>query len=162
MPWLASFLLVFSLACSSAQPAPSAPSAAPVSAVAAAAIEAASAVDFETTLSRLVAAIDSRGFKTFAIIDHAAGANSVDLVLPAATEVIFGNPVGGTPLMQADIRLGLELPLRVLVFQSEDEVKIRYPDYPAIGKRYGVAGQDTRLAKIAGALAAIAKEAGAP
>ena len=120
-------------------------------------------VGFDATLAALRAAIDARGFKTFAVVDHAAGAASIDQSLRPTTLIIFGNPKGGTPLLQADQRLGLELPLRALVRDNEDGVIISYPDYKHTLHEYGVHGHDERIGKIMGALAAIAAEAaGAP
>ncbi|MEO1135668.1 MAG: DUF302 domain-containing protein [Pseudomonadota bacterium] len=77
-------------------------------------------VDFATTLAQLQAAIDTRGFKTFAVIDHAAGAASVDMMLRPTTLIIFGNPQGGAPVMAAEQLMGIELPLKMLVAEAED------------------------------------------
>ena len=116
--------------------------------------------DFETTLTLLRSAIDSRGFKTFAVIDHAKGAASIDQALPPTTLVIFGNPKGGTPLMQADQRLGLELPLKMLVHESErGEVFITHASYGRIINDYGLTGQEARISAINGAMRAIILEA---
>ena len=121
-----------------------------------------SAADFETTLAQLRGAIDRRGFKTFAVIDHAAGAASIDQPLRPTTLVIFGNPRGGTPLMQAEQRLGLELPLKMLVVQEEaGAVSIVYNDMTHLFHEYGIAEMTAPLAQIEGALGAIAEEAGA-
>ena len=117
--------------------------------------------DFETTLSKLRAAIDTRVFKTFAVIDHAAGAASIDQPLRPTTLVIFGNPRGGTPLMQAEQRLGLELPLKMLVVQEEaGAVSIIYNDMAHLFHEYGITEMAEPLEKIEGALSAIATEAG--
>ncbi len=119
-----------------------------------------SGADFETTLAQLRAAIDKRGFKTFAVIDHAAGAASIDQPLRPTTLVIFGNPRGGTPLMQAEQRLGLELPLKMLVIQQEaGAVSIIYNDMAHLFHEYGIAEMTVPLGKIKGALGAIAEEA---
>ena len=61
---------------------------------------------------RLVAAIEDAGARVVARIDHQANAASVDLELPPATKVIFGNPGLGTPVMQQDIRAAFHLPQR--------------------------------------------------
>lgn len=117
--------------------------------------------DFETTLSNLRAAIDARSFKTFTVIDHAAGAASIDQPLRPTTLIIFGNPRGGTPLMQAEQRLGLELPLKILVVQEEEgAVSIIYNDMAHLFQEYGIAEMTGPLEKIEGALSAIASEAG--
>src|SRR5579871_3234066 len=71
------------------------------------------------TLERLSAALKAKGVREFARVDHAAGAAEVGLTLRPTTVVIFGNPAAGTPLMQADQRIGLDLPLKALVWQDE-------------------------------------------
>jgi len=121
-----------------------------------------SSADFGITLAQLRAAIDKRGFKTFAVIDHAAGAASINQPLRPTTLVIFGNPRGGAPLMQAEQRLGLELPLKMLVVQEkEGAVSIIYNDMAHLFHEYGIAEMAGPLEKIEGALGAIAEEAGA-
>lgn len=142
----------------------------PVAASAAAAIEeeshgphlnyAVSQNDFDTTLTKLQAGIDSRGFKTFAVIDHAKGAASVDAELRPTTLVIFGNPKGGTPLIQSSQTMGIVLPLKALVYQTEDgAVTVATPDIRHSLKEHGVEGKEELTAKIEGALAAISGEA---
>ena len=85
--------------------------------------------DFETTLANLQASIDSKGFKTFAVIDHAKGAASVDADLRPTTLVIFGNPKGGTPLIQSSQTMGIVLPLKALVYENADgSVTVATPD----------------------------------
>lgn len=72
------------------------------------------------TADALVAAIEGAGATVFARVDHAEGARSVDMDLPEAQLVIFGNPALGTPAMQDAIEVGLVLPLRVLVHADGD------------------------------------------
>jgi uncharacterized protein (DUF302 family) len=71
-------------------------------------------------LDRLEGALAAKGITVFARIDHAAGAASVGLPLRPTSVLIFGNPVGGTPLMQAEPLIGLDLPLRILAWQDAD------------------------------------------
>jgi len=79
-----------------------------------------SAFDFNETLSHLRSALTAKGFTIMAVIDHRAGAKAVGLDMPPATVLIYGNPKGGTPLMQAAPDFALELPLRVLVRGDAD------------------------------------------
>src|SRR5947209_4393467 len=72
------------------------------------------------TLERLQAAIQSRNLNLFAHIDHSGEARRVGLSMQEAHVLIFGNPKGGTPLMIACPLLALDLPLKVLVWQSAD------------------------------------------
>jgi uncharacterized protein (DUF302 family) len=72
------------------------------------------------TLERLKATIHSRNLTLFAQIDHSDLARGVGLAMQEAHVLIFGNPKGGTPLMIASPLLALDLPLKVLVWQSAD------------------------------------------
>lgn len=72
------------------------------------------------TVDGLERAVKGAGATVFARVDHAAGAQSVGETIPDAELLIFGNPALGTMAMQDDIRAGLVLPLRVLVYQDAD------------------------------------------
>ena len=74
----------------------------------------------EETVEHLKAAIGSHKLTLFAQIDHSDLARGVGLVMQEAHVLIFGNPKGGTPLMIASPLLALDLPLKVLVWQSAD------------------------------------------
>ena len=112
------------------------------------------------TVDNLVLALEDAGLRIFARIDHALGAASVDLALPPTQLLIFGNPQIGTPLMQAERTIGLDLPLRALVWQDEDgQVHITYTDPAALKERYGVTGQDAIFERMTGALANFAAAA---
>ena len=118
--------------------------------------------DFATTLSKLQAAIETREFKTFAVIDHAAGAANVDLDLRPTTLIIFGNPKGGAPLMQAAQSVGIALPLRALVYETEDgTVKIATTDIKHVLHEHAIKDKDPLAEKISGVLKAISDEAAA-
>jgi uncharacterized protein (DUF302 family) len=70
------------------------------------------------TADRLEAEIEARGMTVFARIDHAAGAASVGLPLQPTELLIFGSAKAGTPLMQADQAIGIDLPLKALVHED--------------------------------------------
>ncbi len=72
----------------------------------------------EETLARLKRTIAARGLTLFAEIDHAKGAEEAGLTLPPTTLLIFGAAKTGTPLMQADRTMGIDLPLKALVWQD--------------------------------------------
>lgn len=72
--------------------------------------------DVATVMDRLEAAVTNAGATVFARVNHGAGAESVDMELGNAELLVFGNPMLGTPALQDDIRAGLMLPLRVLVY----------------------------------------------
>jgi uncharacterized protein (DUF302 family) len=94
---------------------------------------------FAPTLERVVKAIESHGMTIFARVDHAAGARSVGLAMPATIVLLYGNPKGGTPLMLAAPQAALDLPLHVLVREGENgkTVVAFHPATPLM-KRAGV------------------------
>jgi len=79
-----------------------------------------SALSFSESLARLRAALESKGFTIFTVIDHQAGARSAGLDMLPTTVLVYGNPRGGTPLMLAAPDFALELPLRLLVREDPD------------------------------------------
>ena len=71
------------------------------------------------TMIRLQAEVRARGMTIFSHIDHAAGASAVGLELRPTDLLIFGAAKGGTPLMQSAQTIGIDLPLKALVWQDE-------------------------------------------
>jgi len=77
---------------------------------------------------------------------------------PSPVLIVFGNPNVGTPLMQVDSRIGIDLPLKFLVWEDkEGQVNITYNNPFFLAERVDLEGQDPRLAAIANALKNIAK-----
>ncbi|MGI8714724.1 MAG: DUF302 domain-containing protein [Solirubrobacteraceae bacterium] len=120
-----------------------------------------SAHDHATTMRRLTAAVQARGLTLFALIDHAAAARAAGLELADEQVLVFGNPQGGTPLMQDDPRIGLQLPLRMLVWLGEDGVSLGYDDPTELADRFHVAAHAATLQAMAGQLGELAQTAAA-
>jgi uncharacterized protein (DUF302 family) len=74
---------------------------------------------FDDTVQRLLAALKDHSIKVFATIDQRAEAKAVGLPMPSTVLILFGNPKGGTPLMLANPEAGIDLPLKVLVSESQ-------------------------------------------
>jgi len=111
----------------------------------------ASAFGPKETMDRLEAATRSKGMTVFARIDHAAGAASVGLVLRPTELLIFGKAKAGTPLMQVNQAIGLDLPLKALVWQGAAGVTFLSFDDPRwIVSRHE---EDVALAGIASEMA---------
>ncbi|MGA8513715.1 MAG: DUF302 domain-containing protein [Burkholderiaceae bacterium] len=92
------------------------------------------------TMARLEALVKERGLNVFARIDHAAGATKVGKTLRPTELLIFGNPQGGTPLMECAQTAGIDLPLKALVWQDEaGKVMLSYNDPEFLAKRHGAA-----------------------
>ena len=120
----------------------------------------ASASSFDSTLARLERAITAKGLTIAAKIDHAAAAKKAGLTLRPTTLVIAGNPAAGTPLMQTDQTMGVELPLRFLVWQGDDgRARVSYDPIRAVAARHALAGRDEVLSRMTTAIDAIVKDA---
>ena len=100
-----------------------------------------SAFGYGETVSRLIDAIEGRGLTLFARIDHAGAAREAGLELADEQVVLFGAPRAGTPLMQSDPRIGVELPLRILVWADPDGVLLGYRDPRELGGSYDIAAE---------------------
>ncbi len=111
------------------------------------------------TVRRLTAAIERRGIRIFATIDHADAAREAGLELDDELVIVFGNPRAGTPLMRADRRIGVELPLRILVWGDPDGVRIGYRDPRELAEIYELGDHAAALEQMAGLMAELAAEA---
>ena len=117
----------------------------------------ASNVGAKQTIDRLEAVLKAGGATIFARIDHAAGAASVNLPLRPTELLIFGNPKGGTPLMQAQQTIGIDLPLKALAWEdAAGKVWLSYNDPVWLAARHGSAAATE---KTTAALAMALKEA---
>jgi uncharacterized protein (DUF302 family) len=115
------------------------------------------------TAERLEAAAAAKGMTVFGRIDHAAGATKAGLDLKPTVLVMFGNPKGGTPLMQAEPTMGLSLPLKVLVWEDADgKVHVGYDPFADLAALRGLDPDHPALGKAEAALDAITSEAVAP
>ena len=113
------------------------------------------------TMARLEAAVKAKGLTIFAHVDHAAGAEAVGLKLRPTDLLIFGNAKGGTPLMQAEQTIGIDLPLKALVWQDASGTTwLSYNDPSWIAKRHGASG--AAVGAMTGLLEALAKTATSP
>lgn len=110
------------------------------------------------TLDRLLAALAKHNMTVFSRIDHAANAVAAGMTLRPTDLIIFGNPKGGTVLMQDQQRAGLDLPLKALVWQDADgKVWVSYNDPAWIARRHDLTATGAAQA-MQGALATIAQE----
>ena len=104
------------------------------------------------TVAKLNSAIESAGASVAAVVDHAEAAKKAGMELPPTTLVIFGNPKLGTPLMQHNRQMGIDLPMRVLVWQDGDATKIGYVSPESMASDYGIAADNASIRKMIGAL----------
>ena len=115
----------------------------------------------EETLHRLQTVIAERGLEIFAHIDHAKEARKVGLSLAPTDVVIFGNAKVGTPLMSTLRTIGLDLPLKVLVWQDDSGITwLTYTDPAWLHARHGGAGDTAGpVSLLSEALSAVSKAA---
>ena len=119
-------------------------------------IEVKSKYSVSETVAKLKAVIEAKGLNLFAVIDHAAAAEKAGLELRPTTLVIFGNPKVGTLLMQSDQKMGLELPLKFLIYESENgETIVSYEDPEAYLVGYDLAERTEVIGNIKKALAGL-------
>lgn len=98
-----------------------------------------SGVGPQETMRRFEAEVRARGMTVFAHIDHAAGAAAVGMQLRPTDLLIFGAAKGGTPLMQSTQTIGIDLPLRALVWQDEAGTTfLSYNDPAYLTRRHGL------------------------
>jgi len=115
----------------------------------------------EETMNRFEAEVRARGMTVFAHIDHAAGAAAVGLPLRPTELLIFGNAKTGTPLMLSTQTLGIDLPLKALVWQGPSGTTwLSYNDPAFLVRRHGLDGaENATVNAMAAALKAIASKA---
>jgi uncharacterized protein (DUF302 family) len=116
----------------------------------------ASAHSAKETMDRLEAAVKAKGLTVFARIDHAAGAKAAGLALRPTEVLIFGNAQGGTPLMQALQTAGIDLPLKVLVWEDPGgKAWLSYNEPAWIARRHGGEQASEQVSEVTGRLAAV-------
>jgi uncharacterized protein (DUF302 family) len=112
------------------------------------------------TLDAMTKALEAKGIKVVARVDHAAGAKAAGMELRPAEVLIFGNPKLGTPLMQANPQIGIDLPMKAYAWQdAAGKVFVAYTAPDALKARYAIKDKDEVFKAMAGALAAFTAEA---
>lgn len=113
----------------------------------------------QATMDRLEAVVEDKGMNVFARIDHAAGAEKTGQSLRPTELLIFGNPKGGTPLMQCAQSAGIDLPMKALVWEDETgQVWLGYNEPAYLAERHG-AGDCAVVPKLSKALEGMSKAA---
>lgn len=117
--------------------------------------------DFNTTYERLVSAIETNpNLKIFSEIDHFKNAEEINLGLRPTKLIIFGNPKIGTPIMQENAKIALELPVKFLVWRDEaGVVKISYNDPAFLAERFKLTNNIPELETMKNALENLSRNA---
>jgi uncharacterized protein (DUF302 family) len=115
------------------------------------------------TMDRLESELRAQGMNIFARIDHAAGAREVGLELRPTELIIFGNARGGTPLMQSVQTIGIDLPLKALVWEdAAAKTWISYNEPSWIAQRHELTNADATVSKMAAMLRGATTKAASP
>ncbi len=104
----------------------------------------------DDTTKRVQEFLQTKGLKTFCVVDHSGEAARVGLAMRPTKLIIFGSPSAGTPVMVASPSAALDLPLKALVFEDATgtvTVAFNSPDY--LQRRHRV--PDDLIGKISGA-----------
>jgi uncharacterized protein (DUF302 family) len=119
-----------------------------------------SAYGVTQTVERLKTLLAQKGIALFAHIDHAAGARTAGLPLRPTQVMIFGNPKAGTPLMQDRQTIGLDLPLRALIWEDgEGKVWLTYRPVEKLARQHQITGRDEAIQALDHGLDALARAA---
>ena len=119
-----------------------------------------SAYPVAETMDRLERAVKDRQLIVVARVDHAAAAQKAGLTLRPTQLLIFGNPKAGTPLMQSAQSIGIDLPLKVLVWEDDKgQAWLAYNDPAWLAPRHDVTDRAEIVRAMTGALDALTEAA---
>ncbi len=119
-----------------------------------------SAHGFEQTVEKLESLLSAKNIHLFAKIDHGAGAQRAGLMLRPTVVLLFGNPQAGTPLMQSRQSIGIDLPLKILVWEEESgktQVSFNQPAY--LAQRHQILDRDSAVTALTANLEALVRAA---
>ena len=117
-----------------------------------------SKVSGQETFDAIKAAIEENEALTLmTVVDHAENAKSANLELAPTWVLIFGNPNVGTPLMQNQPTIAIDLPQRILIYERGGETFVAYNDPAWMARRHGLRGEEERLSKVSGLLDKLSK-----
>jgi uncharacterized protein (DUF302 family) len=137
--------------------------AAPVAQAADGLVQKLSAHSVQTTMDSLENLVRNKGLTVFARIDHAAGAAEVGEEMLPTQLLMFGNPAIGTNLMTSQRTVGVDLPIKVLIWEEPDgKVWIAYNDPAYLAERHDIGDRDEVLAKMGRAVKGLVSAAASP
>ncbi|MDX1422202.1 MAG: DUF302 domain-containing protein [Kiloniellales bacterium] len=122
-----------------------------------------SARGVQTTMDSLQNLVENKGLTVFARIDHAAAAAEVGEDMLPTQLLVFGNPAIGTQLMTSQRTVGIDLPIKVLIWEEADgRVWIAYNDPAYLAERHGIKDRRPVLEKMKAAISGIVSAAASP
>lgn len=115
--------------------------------------------DIDRVDQRLRDAIEDKGLTLMNVVDHAANAQQAGMTLPATRTFIFGNPAVGTPMMQCQGSMALDLPQKMVIRETGDGVRLEWNSPHYLAERHALEGCDLPLDKVADVLEGVASAA---
>lgn len=116
-------------------------------------IKKASAHGVKETMDKFETLVKSKGMDVFARVNHQKNAEGAELKMNESEVLIFGNPKGGTVLMNQDIAVSLDLPLRVAVYKDKDgKIWLSYHNPQSLKETYSVETAAKVMDSVEGAL----------
>lgn len=118
-----------------------------------------SAFSVDQTADRMEQVLKDKGMTVFNRINHSEAAGNVGIELRDTVLIIFGNPKAGSPLMQCQQTVAIDLPQKALIWQDKNAtVWVSYNEPSYLQKRHQMTGCEANLAKVTAALAVIVKQ----
>jgi uncharacterized protein (DUF302 family) len=91
------------------------------------------------TARRFRDAAEKANLTIFSEIDHAQNASMAGLTLGPTRLLIFGNPRGGTPLMQSQRTAAIDLPFKAIVWEDDNGTTwLTYNDPQWLAERHNI------------------------
>ena len=115
--------------------------------------------DVQETMNRFEKIVKDKGFNIVARVDHEGSATKIGETLRSIELLIFGNPQLGSKLMQSNQTIGIDLPIKVLVWEDEGVVSLSYTDPAWLKGRYGINDRDKVFQEMTSALNAFSDAA---
>jgi len=114
----------------------------------------------DETVDRVESLLSKKGIRVFAVVDHRSNAQGAGLELGEITLIVFGNPKLGTPMMQSNPTVGIDLPMKIVVWRgTDDTVYLAYNDPEYLASRHGITDRDGVVKKMSGALSNLTDKA---
>ncbi|MEA3412692.1 MAG: DUF302 domain-containing protein [Pseudomonadota bacterium] len=114
----------------------------------------------DETVERVESLLSKKGIRVFAVVDHRSNAQGAGLELGEITLIVFGNPKLGTPMMQSNPTVGIDLPMKIVVWRgADDKVYLAYNDPEYLAGRHGITDRDGVVKKMSGALSNLTDKA---
>lgn len=115
------------------------------------------ALSVNDAADQIKSSLQEKGFSIFCDVDHQANAKEVDLEMPESRVLIFGNPMAGTKLMQKDIAMSLDLPLRIAIVAVGEQTTVLHQTTEDYCSQYQVENHPV-LEKIEALFSAVVSE----